>query len=446
MSVMPNWKAATDETVRHLTRLIQAPSVNPPGDEELAIQVIQEILENEGLTKDTDFTIIESSPRRANLVARLRGNGSARPLLLSGHVDVVPVERQNWSRDPFCGEIVNGEIWGRGALDMKGFLAMYLQIFLLLHRRQQSLKRDIIFAAVADEKNRFTYGSKFLVEQHRSLIDAEYAFTKGGGFTLYVGKRKLYMIQISEKGYCWVRMRSNGSPGHAGLYNPNNAITHLAHGLECLRKTGLPVHLTPTWHSLLQAASEQVSLGEVLSLLRVRLFVKMALRLLPPASRALFTTMVSNTVTPTKLEAGRKINVVPSTAQAVLDCRTLPGQSFEDLCKEMRSVVGDGYDFDLIDSSQGAQFSMDTDLYRLLEHEIHQLDPEGIVIPFMLPGMTDACQYQKAGITVYGFTPGFLPPDFPTTILGHGQDERLPVSFIESGLPVLWNVITQFCQ
>src|SRR4030042_526290 len=189
-----NWKTATQETVRHLVRLIQAETVNPPGNELPAILEVKDILERAGFPGEA-FQILESAPNRVNLVARIKGNGSERPLLLSGHVDVVPVEMDHWSHDPFGGEVIDNVVWGRGALDMKGFLAMYLQIFLGIFRRQTQLKRDVILAAIADEEAGFIYGSKFLVEQHRDLIDADYGLTEGGALTIYFGKIKVYPIQ-----------------------------------------------------------------------------------------------------------------------------------------------------------------------------------------------------------------------------------------------------------
>lgn len=229
-----NWKTATDETVGHLSRLIRAETVNPPGNEEPAIRVVKEILERDGFGSE-DFKILESAPGRVNLVARLRGDGSQRPLLLSGHVDVVPVERERWTHDPFGGEVIDGEVWGRGALDMKGFLSMYLQIFLQVRRRGLPLKRDLILAAIADEEAGFTHGSQFLTEQHRDLIDAEYALTEGGAMTLYFGKTKAYMIQVAEKGVCWLRMTASGKPGHGSLPHKDNAVLHLAQAIERIR-------------------------------------------------------------------------------------------------------------------------------------------------------------------------------------------------------------------
>ena len=191
---MPDWEAVTQETVQHVSRLVRAETVNPPGNEGPAVDVIREILDREGLPQ-SDCTIVESAPRRISLVARIRGDGSRRPLLMSGHTDVVPVEREHWTHDPFGGEIIDGTLWGRGALDMKGFLAMYLQVFLLARRLKLPLKRDLILAAVADEEAGFEYGSKFLVDHHPSLIEAEYGMTESGALTIYLGKRRLYPIQ-----------------------------------------------------------------------------------------------------------------------------------------------------------------------------------------------------------------------------------------------------------
>ena len=182
-----NWQTETEETVKHLVRLIQAETINPPGNELPAILIVKDILEGAGFPQE-GFKIVESAPNRVNLVARIKGDGSERPFLMSGHVDVVPVERDHWSHDPFGGEVIDGVVWGRGALDMKGFLAMYLQIFLGLFRQKTPLKRDVILAAIADEEAGFTHGSQFLVEQHRELIDAEYGLTEGGAMTIYFGK------------------------------------------------------------------------------------------------------------------------------------------------------------------------------------------------------------------------------------------------------------------
>lgn len=442
-----NWTSATDETVGHLSRLIQAETVNPPGNEEPAIRVVKEILEREGLGGE-DFKILESAPGRVNLVARLRGDGSQRPLLLSGHVDVVPVERERWTHDPFGGEVINGEVWGRGALDMKGFLAMYLQIFLQVRRHGLPLKRDLILASIADEEAGFTHGSQFLAEQHRDLVNAEYALTEGGAMTLYFGKTKAYMIQVAEKGVCWLRMTASGKPGHGSLPHEDNAVLHLAQAIERLRKAGhLPVHITPTFRSMLKSASGQIRgpARSLIGLMGNTAVVNMILPRLKGQMRSILTALTTNTCTPTMLRAGSKTNVIPSTAEVHLDCRKLPGQSVEDVIREIKAIVGQGFTFDPLQASDGAQVSAESPLYKTLARCTRKMDSEGLIVPLMMPGATDASQYQRVGIQTYGFTPGLLPPGFPTVSLGHGHDERLPVSFIESGLPVLWDVIEQTC-
>ena len=443
-----SWSSVTNETVQNLSRLIQAETVNPPGNELPAILVVKEILEREGFSMPDDFTILESAPKRVNLVARLHGDGSRRPLLLSGHVDVVPVERDKWSHDPFGGQVINGEVWGRGALDMKGFLAMYLQIFLLARRQGLPLKRDLILAAIADEEAGFEHGSIFLVKQHRPLIDAEFGFTEGGGFTLHMGKARLYLIQTAEKGVCWLKMSAQGAPGHGSLPHEDNAVFHLAQALEKIRRAHhLPVHITPTFESMVKAAATQIRppLGSLAYLLRSPAAVRLLLRLAKGRSKTLLTALTTNTCTPTILQAGQKTNVIPSLAEAQLDCRKLPGQTPEDVMREILAITGEGVKLEVLTASPGAEFPTDTELYRLMERQVHQLDPQGIIAPLMMPGATDACVYQQAGIIMYGFTPGRLPEDFPVMTLGHGHDERLPVSFIESGLPVLWNVVKEFC-
>ncbi|OGO10867.1 MAG: hypothetical protein A2Y53_00570 [Chloroflexi bacterium RBG_16_47_49] len=442
-----DWKAAVDEAVTNLVRLIQAETVNPPGNELPAILIVKDILEKAGFPQEA-FTIVESAPKRVNLVARIKGDGSERPLLMSGHVDVVPVERERWSRDPFGGEVVEGVVWGRGALDMKGFLAMYLQIFLELFRQKTPLKRDIILAAIADEEAGFTHGSKFLVEQHRELIDAEYGFTEGGAMTIYFGKTRVYPIQAAEKGVCWLRARAHGKPGHGSIPHSDNAVFSLAQAIEKLRQAGhLPVHLTPTFLKMLDAAGSQIQspLGSLTRLLHSPTLMGILLKRMKGDSRNLLRALVTNTISPTLLRAGSKVNVIPSVAEADIDCRLVPGQTPDDVKREIHHIVGEEIELETVYTTSGAEFSTETSLFKLLERRTRQMDPGGLVIPMLMPGATDACQYQQAGIKVYGFTPGILPPGMPVMQMAHGHDERVPVSYIETGLPVLWDVVNEFC-
>lgn len=444
---MIDFDKLTEETVRNLSRLIQAPTINPPGDERPAIRVIEEILEEAGLPPES-WTVVALAPERPNLVARLRGDGSQRPLLFSGHVDVVPVEPEYWTHDPFGGEVIDGMVWGRGALDMKGFLAMYLAIFLEAYRQKLPLQRDLILAAIADEEAGMNYGSMYLVEQHPELIGAEYGMTEAGGLTLNMAGRRAYAIQTSEKAVCWLKMRASGQPGHGSMPHADNAVLHLAEALDKLRRAQrLPVHLTPATHGMLSALSRGLSfpLGFLVGLLRSPALAPFLLRRLPPEQSELFNALLTNTVSATMLQAGAKANVIPSSAEASLDVRLLPGQTPQDALREIRAIVGDQVTLEPIYTTTGAAFSPETPFYRLMEQAVREMDPGGIVMPYLMPGATDASQYQRIGIQMYGFSPGVLPEGFPWTRLAHGHDERLPISAIRSGLPALWQVVTGLC-
>jgi acetylornithine deacetylase/succinyl-diaminopimelate desuccinylase-like protein len=442
-----DWKAATAETVGHLSRLIRIDTTNPPGNELPAILEIRDILTGSGFRPE-GITIVPSAPNRANLVARLRGDGSMRPLLLSGHVDVVAAERQHWSHDPFGGDVIDGEVWGRGALDMKGFLAMYLQVFLEAHRRRTIPKRDLILAAVADEENGFAHGSKLLVDEHRELIDAEYGLTEGGAMTVPVGAARVYPIGVAEKGVCWLRMTARGRPGHGSIPHGDNAVFHLVRALDRLRRARhLPVHLSEPYRLMITAVARQARFpfGALAGLLRSRLVVRLLLRAAKGRAGTILTAMTTNTVSPTILAAGAKTNVIPSVAEAHIDCRALPGQTSDDVMRDVLAVAGPNVQLEVLHTTAGTAFPIQTPFYRLLERATRRMDPKALVTPMMSPGATDACHYQRAGIIVYGFTPGVLPDGFPFLALAHGHDERLPVSFIESGLPALWEVVAESC-
>jgi acetylornithine deacetylase/succinyl-diaminopimelate desuccinylase-like protein len=441
------WKTATSETVRNLSSLIKANTTNPPGNEMLAIQIIQDILISEGFPEN-EITILESAPGRGNLVARLRGDGSQRPLLLSGHVDVVPVEREKWSHDPFGGEIIEGFVWGRGTLDMKGALAMYLEIFLLAFRQKLPLKRDLILVAVADEEAGFAHGSRFLAQQHPDLINAEYGMTEGGALTVYMGKVKAYPIQVAEKSVCQLCFHTRGTPGHGSIPHRDNAVLHLTRAIDRLcRARHLPVHITPTVKSMLSSVASQVKfpLNLLVKMVGNPLAMNLILSRLGGESSGLLTAMVSNTITPTMLKAGQKVNVIPSAAEANIDCRLLPGQTSEDVIREVKAITGPDIELEVTGRTNGAEFSTETPFYKCLVDATHTMDITGMIIPMLSTGATDASEYQRAGIKVYGFTPGILPQGFPIMGLAHGHDERVPISYIESGLPTLWQVINQFC-
>jgi acetylornithine deacetylase/succinyl-diaminopimelate desuccinylase-like protein len=259
---------------------------------------------------------------------------------------------------------------------------------------------------------------------------------------------KAYPIQVAEKGVCFLRVRAVGTPGHGSLPHEDNAVTTLAQALEKLRRVRhLPIHITPTFCRMVDSAGAQIkSPAKFLArLLRSPLVVNGLVDYMKGNNADFLTALVTNTITPTMLQAGNKVNVVPSLAEAAIDCRLVPGQTPEMVMEEIHHIVGNHIQLEVAFSTSGAEFSTETPLYQLLERRTRQMDPEGLIFPMMLPGATDASQYQKAGIIVYGFTPGILPPEFPLMQLAHGHDERVPISFFETGLPVLWDVVNEFC-
>jgi len=318
----------------------------------------------------------------------------------------------------------------------------------MLFRQKTSLKRDVILAAIADEEAGFTHGSKFLVEKHRDLIDAEYAFTEGGAMTVHLGKTRLYPIQVAEKSVCWLRMRTHGKPGHGSIPHADNAVFHLAEALAKINRAGhLPVHITPTFQAMMTSAGEQISFPGRLatSALQSPGLVSLALGRLKGPAKNFLRALTTNTVSATMLQAGSKVNVIPSSAEVALDCRLVPGQTPDDVMREIKTITGDGVELEVVNTSGGAEFSTETPLYKIMVNATRKMDPGGIVIPMLMPGATDASQYRQAGMKIYGFTPGILPADIPIMSMAHGHDERLPISYIESGLPVVWEVVNQFC-
>jgi len=441
-----NWDSATEEAVRHLQALIRIPTVNPPGNERPAADYLAEVLSAEGY----DPVVLESAPGRGNVVARYRGSGVAPPLLLLSHLDVVPVEPQKWTRDPFGGEIVDGMVWGRGALDMKSTTAMQLITMLLLARQKPRLARDVIFAATADEEAGGLYGIGYLIDHHLDLIRAEYALTEFGGFPITVGGKRLYLCQVAEKGICWVRMRAHGTPGHGSVPHQDNAVVKLAEAVAKLGQASLPFHRTDAVAGMVEGMA--AALGGIRGLvfrglLNPALSPFILLRFLrDPQQVFYFHALLHNTVSPTVLRAGSKTNVIPSEAEADLDGRILPGQDLDSFLAEVRAVVGDGYEFEPLSVAPPVETSHRTPLFAAMAEGLRRHDPEAAaVVPMMMTGGTDAKHLARAGIPCYGFSPLRLPPQMSFLQIIHGHDERVPVDGLAFGVRVLYEVVSDFC-
>jgi len=443
-----HWPSITQETVRHLQDLLRLDTTNPPGNELIAAEHLARVLNAEGI----EPLVLESAPQRGNVVARLKGSGQAPPLLLYGHTDVVPAEPQYWTRPPFGGEVHDGFVWGRGAVDMKGTVAQQLMVFLLLKRLNVPLKRDVIFAATADEEigGEGSCGLWWLVQHHPDLLRAEFGLTELGGYNMDFAGTTVYPIQVAEKGTCWLKVRAHGQPGHASQPGHNNAVARLARAVDEVARRGLPYHLTDATAGFLEAAGEAVG-GELGGWLRELKTADRAHALLngPLHHHTLYpmlTALTHNTAVPTGLNAGQKTNVIPSVAEAVIDGRTLPGFDSEAFVAEVKAVMGDDLEYEITNQSPPLQTAHTTPLFELMARTLKKHDPQAQVVPYMMTGATDAKYLAPMGVPTYGFAPMKLPPGFDFMNLFHAHDERAPVEGLGWGVQVLWDVVLEYCR
>ncbi len=430
------------ETTRLLQDLLRIDTTNPPGNESPCIDFIARTLAAEGI----ESTVIESAPGRGNLVARLKGDGTLPPILIFGHVDVVPAEADKWQRPPFSGDLQDGIIWGRGATDMKHMVAMEMMTLMQLKRDGVGLKRDVIFMANADEETGGVMGAGFVVQNHPDLIRAEYALTEGGASSIELEGRSFFVCSTGEKGSARFTLRGRGRPGHASQPHLDNAILPLAIALQRIIQTPLPLHITQTTRAQIEALASGVSAGTA-DMLRALLDPKThsdALAELPlaePVKRRLNASF-RNTATPTILQAGSKINVIPAEAIAQVDCRVLPGATPESIAAEVRAVVGDRVDVEFGRFNQGQEADPASPLLETINRCIATRVPGSIVVPGLIAGGTDARHVNKLGIKTYGFIPArYEGPNM--TGLAHAHDERISVANLMFGTQVIYDVVRE---
>ena len=443
-----DWAVEGDACVRLLRDLLRIPTVNPPGNERPAAELVAEFLRERRL----EPKIVESEPMRASVIARYAGTGQLPPLLLTGHLDVVEADAATWTRPPFSGDVADGCIWGRGAVDMKNMVSMSACVMALLARLKPKLERDVIFAAVADEETGSSKGAHFLVDNHPDLVRAEYALGEIGGFTLHIMGRVFYPIQVAEKGQVWLTATFSGEAGHGSMPRADSAVVKAAEAIVRLGHHRLPFHPTDVVRRFLRelAAGLPHPARFVLPRLSTPALAGLLLdRVLPdPALRRTFATYLSNTASPTVVRAGTKTNVIPATASFEIDGRTLPGQSEEDFVRELRKHIGNEAVFRVLASQPPVVTPIDTPMFRCLADAIRANDPRGVPIPAMIPGFTDAKAYSKLGTTYYGFSPVRFEADdgISFAALYHGKDERIPEAGLRWGLRTLYDAVVGFAQ
>jgi acetylornithine deacetylase/succinyl-diaminopimelate desuccinylase-like protein len=431
------------EVVSSLRDLIRIDTSNPPGREKAAVDYLAARLRKENI----EPVVVESGPGRANLVSRLKSGSSLPPLMLSAHLDVVPPDG-TWTYPPFGAEIHDGYIWGRGAVDMKHMAAMSLVVFLDLARLKPKLSRDVVFCAVADEEVGGKFGAGYLVDHHRDLIRAGFCLTEIGGMTIPFGKKVIVPVQTAEKGHVWLKLRARGKPGHGSQAVTDTAIEKLSQATLKLSRTPLKYGLTKTtrnFFSALASAQGPLQAAVLRSLLWGPGPASFALKRLPEERRRVFHALLHDTACVTGLSAGLKANVIPETAEATVDGRFLPGRSQAEFLEEIRAVVGPEIEIEPFASSDPLETEPQSELWNSINAVIKRAIPNSEVVPYQIPGMTDAKDYARAGIKTYGFAPVALKPDEPFASLYHAPDERISIAGLETGLEWLRALVLDFC-
>ncbi|MFK0111006.1 M20/M25/M40 family metallo-hydrolase [Streptomyces sp. NPDC091217] len=398
-----------------------------PGERKAAEWVAEKLAEV-GL----DPEIFESHPGRASTVARIEGTDPSRPaLLIHGHLDVVPANADDWTHHPFSGEVTDGCVWGRGAVDMKDMDAMTLAVVRDRLRSGRRPPRDIVLAFLADEEAGGTYGARYLVDNHPGLFEGvTEAISEVGGFSFTVNEqRRLYLIQTAEKGMHWMKLKVAGTAGHGSMIHRDNAITELSEAVARLGRHTFPVRVTKTTRAFLD------ELGDALGTELDPEDMQSTLARLGGIAKLIGATL-SNTANPTQLNAGYKVNVIPGEATAHVDGRFLPGHE-EEFLADLDRILGPNVVREDVHSDKALETSFDGTLVEAMQSSLLAEDPTAKAIPYMLSGGTDAKSFDDLGIRGFGFAPLKLPPELDFAGMFHGVDERVPVDGLQFGVRVL---------
>jgi acetylornithine deacetylase/succinyl-diaminopimelate desuccinylase-like protein len=431
-------RTAEDEVVELCRDLIRMDTSNygdhsGPG-ERVAAEYVAEKLAEVGL----EPRVVESHPGRASVVARVEGVDSSRDaLLLHGHLDVVPAQASDWEVPPFSGEVRDGFLWGRGAVDMKDMDAMILAVLRQRLTEGRRPPRDVVLAFLADEEAGGAWGARYLVDEHPELFEGcTEAIGEVGGFSLTVpGDRRLYLIETAEKGMAWLRLTATGTAGHGSMVNPDNAVTALAAAVARLGEHRFPIRLTKTVRAFLERVCE--AYGVAFDPDNPEESVKG----LGSTSRMIAATL-RNTVNPTVLDAGYKTNVIPQEAVAQVDGRFLPGYEAE-FFATVDELLGPDVRRDFVHHDVALETEFDGALIEAMEAALTSEDPSAVAVPYCLSGGTDAKSFSRLGIRCFGFSPLLLPPDLDFSGMFHGINERVPMDGLRFGVRVLDRFLDQ---
>jgi acetylornithine deacetylase/succinyl-diaminopimelate desuccinylase-like protein len=423
--------AGQDEVAALASDLIRIDTTNPgdhsgPG-ERTAAEHVAALLAEVGL----EPVILESHPGRASVVARISGTDPSRPaLLIHGHLDVVPADAADWRVHPFSGDVTDGCVWGRGAVDMKDMDAMILAVVRQRLAEGRRPSRDIVLAFLADEEAGGTWGARWLVENHPDLFEGvTEAIGEVGGFSATIGGRRLYLIQTAEKGIAWMRLTAHGTAGHGSMLQSDNAVTTVAEAVARIGRHEWPPRETEAAYAFLRQACAALDIEFTPNDLPA------VLAKLGPIAKMVGAT-IAHTANPTMLAAGYKVNVIPQVAAAHVDGRFLPGYE-EEFFAEVDALLGSGVQREFVHHDIAVETSFDGDLVAAMSAAILAQDPDGRLVPYCLSGGTDAKSFSRLGIRCFGFTPLRLPADLDFAGMFHGVDERVPVDALQFGVRVL---------
>jgi len=420
--------------------LIRHNTVNPPGNEAACINYIKGLLDWAGVQN----TIVAGEPSRPNLVARIPGRGAAPPLLMYGHIDVVTTANQKWRLSPFAGEELDGYVWGRGALDMKGGIAMMLAAMMRARTDGLVPAGDVLMAVLSDEENRSTFGAEYLVTNQAQLFHGvKYAIGEFGGYTSHILRRRFYPIMVSEKQGCGVIANLHGKGGHGAWPARGGIMARLARFLHSLEHR-LPVHITPVAREQVRCTAEGLPspLKQTFMQMLIPALTNSVLDTFGQQVR-MFDPILHNTVAATTIRGGESFNQIPCQISLGLDCRLLPGFSPDDIIAELKYLAGSDIEYE-VSHFGGGMPEPDMGLYDTLAEILSESDPGSTPTPMLFPAVTDARLFAKLGIQTYGFTPLKLPPDINFEQLFHAADERVPVKALIFGADAIYQLLQRF--
>ncbi|MBN9158622.1 M20/M25/M40 family metallo-hydrolase [Microbacterium sp.] len=433
---MPQPDAEIPEVARIAADLIRFDTSNFGGGdakgEREAAEYVGAYLESLGLEPE----YYEPIPRRTNVMARVPGRDASKPaLVVHGHLDVVPAMAGDWSVDPFAGLIQDGMLWGRGAVDMKNMNAMILTSIAEILRAGEQPERDLILVFFADEENGGVEGSALVVQNRPEwFAGATEAISEVGGYSIPVGDRRAYLLQVGEKALLWIRLVAKGRAGHGSRFHPDNAVTKLAEAVAAIGRTSWPIHLTATTRDFLDRMS---------ALSGLPVDDPDALAATAGPAEAFLRSTLRTTTNPTVLQAGYKHNVIPERAEALIDVRVIPGME-DEVLDQLRTLVGEDIELEMVVQDIGMETPFAGDLVDAMVAALERHDPGVPVIPYLLGAGTDNKALAFLGITGYGFAPLRLPADLDFTGMFHGVDERVPIDALVFGQRVLTDLLRTY--